>query len=138
MSGRHVFVDTGAWLALALRDDTRHGEAERAFKDLLSSGARLITTNLVTGETYTFLARAREPRIALAFVEHIRASIALDYVHADEGTEMRAYEWLKKYDDQRFSYVDAVSFAVMAEMGIREAFTFDRHFETAGFLRVPS
>ena len=41
--------------------------------------------------------------------------------------------WLARYDDQGFSFADAVSFAVMTERGIREALTLDRHFVVAGF-----
>jgi hypothetical protein len=31
----------------------------------------------------------------------------------------------------------ALKFAVMKELGIKDAFAFDRHFETAGFRRLP-
>ena len=41
--------------------------------------------------------------------------------------------WLARYDDQGFSFADAVSFAVMTERGIRDALTLDHHFVVAGF-----
>ena len=44
---------------------------------------------------------------------------------------------LESYADQDFSYTDAVSFAVMQEQGIKEAFSFDRHFATTGFAMIP-
>ena len=137
MSRDRVFVDTGAWLALALNDDVHHAEAEIALKDLLSSGARLVTTNHVIGETYTFLSRAKGTRIAAAFADKIRASIALDCVFVPEETEARAFAWLERYEDQKLSYTDAVSFAAMEDLGLRKAFSFDRHFEAAGFARIP-
>jgi hypothetical protein len=43
-------------------------------------------------------------------------------------------------DTQHFrdsSYVDAVSFSLMQEMEITEAFAFDQHFGTVGFICVP-
>jgi len=46
-------------------------------------------------------------------------------------------EWLERYDDQDFSFADAVSFAVMAERRIQGALTLDRHFGAAGFRMVP-
>jgi predicted nucleic acid-binding protein len=57
----------------------------------------------------------------------------------DEMTvlENRARQILRQYTDQDFSYVDAVSFALMQEVEITEAFAFDRHFTTAGFVCVP-
>jgi len=47
-------------------------------------------------------------------------------------------EWLERYADQDFSLTDAVSFAVMADRGIREALAIDHHFVVAGFAVVPS
>jgi len=137
MSQERIFVDTSAWLALMLEDDAHHAAADRALSALLKSDTRLITTNHVVGETYTFLARVRNPWIALAFVERIKASLTLDLVVAQEETEAAAYEWLRRYQDQRFSFVDAVSFAVMTEMELQQAFAFDRHFATAGFVTLP-
>jgi predicted nucleic acid-binding protein len=46
--------------------------------------------------------------------------------------------WLRPYRDVGFSLTDAVSFEVMRAAGVSRAFTFDRHFEVAGFSREPS
>jgi uncharacterized protein len=52
--------------------------------------------------------------------------------------EERAVEhWLRRFQDQPFSFTDAVSFAVMEQRGIREALALDHHFTVAGFDRVP-
>jgi predicted nucleic acid-binding protein len=40
---------------------------------------------------------------------------------------------LRKYKDQDFSFVDAVSFAVMQEQKITTAFSFDSQVVIAGF-----
>jgi len=44
---------------------------------------------------------------------------------------------LKQYEDQSFSFVDAVNFAVMKQQNVQDAFAFDKHFQTAGFILVP-
>src|SRR5438034_917898 len=49
----------------------------------------------------------------------------------------REPDWLERYDDQNFSFTDAVSFAGMAERGITDALTLDGHFAAAGFRVVP-
>jgi len=51
---------------------------------------------------------------------------------------MHARDILLRYDDQAFSYTDAVSLAVMEHLGILEAFAFDNHFSVAGFTRLPA
>ena len=45
--------------------------------------------------------------------------------------------WIHRFDDQKFTLTDAVSFAVMDENRITTAFTFDAHFTVAGFRSLP-
>jgi predicted nucleic acid-binding protein len=137
MSKERIFIDTGAWLAISLVDDHYHALAEQTLSRLLKSGFRLVTTNHVVGETYTFLSRVRSPEIALLFIEKLRISAALDYYFVNEEMELTAFDWLRKYSDPPFSFVDAISFVVMKNLGLSKAFAFDKHFLTAGFSRVP-
>ena len=41
--------------------------------------------------------------------------------------------WLERFRDKRFSLADAVSFEVLSQDGLEQAFAFDRRFRTAGF-----
>lgn len=43
---------------------------------------------------------------------------------------------MDKYSDYPFSVVDGVSFAIMREKKIEDAYAFDIHFRIAGFNRV--
>ena len=52
--------------------------------------------------------------------------------------EAQALDILRRYDDQDFSYTDAVSFALMQHMKLTHAFAFDHHFSTMGFVRLPA
>jgi uncharacterized protein len=74
---------------------------------------------------------------ALAFIRHVTQPPNL-VVHATPEREARAIgDWLERYDDQDFSFADAVSFTVMAERGITDALTLDGHFASAGFRVLP-
>jgi predicted nucleic acid-binding protein len=55
--GDSVYVDTGAWIALALTRDPLHERAQEAWHHLVESGARLYTSVPVVIETFTFLDR---------------------------------------------------------------------------------
>lgn len=135
---RYLFVDAGAWIALADADDQHHERAAQAYPDLLRQYQRLVTTNLVIAEAYVSIRRALTHQAAIAFLDHLNQSPRVEKVYSSTALEAEAYNILKQYDDQDFSYADAVSFALMRERGIADAFAFDNHFATAGFVLVPT
>lgn len=128
-----VFVDSGAWIALSIEPDTHHERASRLFRQLTSEPRLMVTTNLIVAEAYEAIRRIGGTGVALRFLELTGGSPRLLKIYSDNRLEERAEAVLRQHDDQRFSFVDAVSFAVMHDRSIREAFAFDRHFETAGF-----
>ena len=132
-----VFADTGAWIASSVSRDALHTIAVTTYRDLLRQGRVLVTTNLVVAETYTAIYRAGGRAPALRFLDLLRASARVRKVYSDAALEDKAEEILVRYADQDFSFVDAVSFAIMRAHGIQEAFAFDHHFLTAGFTLVP-
>lgn len=137
MRKRTVFVDTGAWYALADRSDQYHDRAIGIYPELLRGYQRLITTNLVVSETYILVRRALGHREAMTFLESIEASPRVIKIYSDESLESTAKDILRQYEDQDFSYTDGVSFAAMMQKEIEDAFSFDQHFRTAGFRLIP-
>ena len=81
--------------------------------------------------------RALGHQAAITFLENIAASPRVIKVYSDNILEEKAEKMLRKYQDQNFSYTDAVSFAVMKQYVIQKAFSFDQHFVTAGFTKIP-
>ncbi|MEW6486762.1 MAG: PIN domain-containing protein [Thermodesulfobacteriota bacterium] len=132
-----LFVDTGAWVALADEDDRHHARAANALPQLLKDHRRLVTTNLVVAECYILLRLELGHGPATAFLTHLHASPRIETVYATPDLHGEAEEILRRYDDQDFSLTDAVSFALMRQRGISTAFAFDAHFATAGFVCVP-
>lgn len=135
--GTDIFVDTGAWVALADADDAHHRKAAAVYPSLLSSSRKLITTNLIIAETYILILKELGHTAAVTFLENIKSSPRIERVHSSAAIETEAEELLVKYRDQDFSYTDAVSFIIMKKYRAKKAFTFDRHFIAAGFMTVP-
>lgn len=133
-----VFVDAGAWIALADRDDEHHKEASSLYPELLRRYGRLVTSNLVISEVYVIMRRALGHRLAISFLERVKASPRIERVFSTEDLEEEAVSILRQYSDQDFSLTDAVSFALMKSRAISTAFAFDEHFSTAGFVVIPS
>ena len=133
-----LFVDTGAWYAIADRSDRHHHQAVQFYPEALRDHHHLTTTNLVVAETYTLIRRALGHAPAVTFLEKTAASPRIRRIYTDRALDDTAEEILKRFHDQNFSYTDAASFAVMQHYGIKQAFAFDQHFATAGFTVIPA
>jgi predicted nucleic acid-binding protein len=137
MDHEDIFVDTGAWVALADEDDTHHGNAIAIYPTLLKSSRSLITTNLVIAESYVIIMNELGHRAVVRFLEGVNASPRIVKVYSNENIERESEDLLRRYDDQDFSYSDSVSFTIMKRQKIKKAFSFDKHFQTMGFVRIP-
>lgn len=134
--GESVFIDTGAFVALALTRDPYHEAGVESWNALIESSARLLTSVPVILETFTFLERNTRRDVALAWkdsLEQIPRFRTLECTRADMG---HAWSYFKRAELHKLSAVDATSFALMTRYKIRVAFTFDRHFSIAGFRPV--
>ena len=132
-----VFVDTGAFVALALRRDDHHAAALRCFERLVKAKTPLITTDWVFGETVSFIRRRAGYGAAREVGERMRQSTALEIVVSNEEVVDRGWEQFLNYRFDDLSLVDCISFVTMRTRRVRQAFTFDGHFAEAGFDLVP-
>lgn len=95
------------------------------------------TSNFVLDETFTLLSRWAGIEFAVQAAHSMYASKILHILRPDLEDEIKAVYLLKKYTDQKVSFTNGISFVLMEKQKIRNAFTFDRHFERAGFRTVP-
>lgn len=130
---KRVFVDTGAFFAHLVAEDTNHQTARTLFERADRESWTLITTNAVVWETYTLLrVRARNGReLALGFLEDIQDGFC-DIERVRPLDEVRAIELLRRHADKRYSFCDALSFVVMEQLGVSEALSFDSDFRNYG------
>lgn len=128
-----VFVDTQGWAALRVRSDRHHALAHRTWTSLCNGGASFVTSQAVLSETYTLLAHRVGREYAVRFGESLRAAKHTEVVYVNPDLDAAAWELFVRYEDKLFSYVDCISFAIMEQRGIRQALTYDHHFEQAGF-----
>jgi uncharacterized protein len=135
---REIFVDAGAWIAVVNQRDDFHTEASACYSRLLRERRPLVTTNLVIAEAYAIIRRYSGHQAAMQFLDSTRQSSRLTKIYSDVAVEAEAEKLLRRYADQDFNLADAVSFIVMQQRGIGEAFAFDRHFTTAGFALMPT
>jgi predicted nucleic acid-binding protein len=134
--GEAVFVDSGAWIALALSRDVLHQQAREQWELLLGAGARLHTSVSVVVETFTFLDRNANRDVALTWKDFIMIPGAVNILPCELRDLEQSWEYFRRVDLHKLSAVDATSFAIMRRAKIRIAYTFDHHFAVAGFRLV--
>ncbi|HYM18427.1 MAG TPA: PIN domain-containing protein [Micropepsaceae bacterium] len=134
--GEAVFVDSGAWIALALSRDQLHVQARERWEGLQGLGAKLHTSVPVVIETFTFLDRNSQRDVALLWKDSIYQRGTAKILSCDLNDLHEAWEYFRRADLHKLSAVDATSFAIMKRAGIRRAFTFDHHFAVVGFNMV--
>ncbi len=133
-----IFVDTGPLVARHLARDQHHAAAVDGWTRLARSGRRCLTTSFVIDETVTLLARRAGAAFAAERARAMLTSDRLTIVRPGAEDELVALELLEKFADQPVSFTDCISFVTMRTRGADRAFSFDRHFRTAGFRLWPA
>jgi uncharacterized protein len=131
-----VFVDTGAWIALAECRDPYHERAVLFWTAANRQGTRFFTSVPVALETFTFLDRRGSREVALTWCDSLKIIPRFEILVCTPADLDAAWQLLSRKDHQRVSLVDATSFILMRKERIRTAFAFDTHFAAAGF-RLP-
>jgi len=128
-----LFVDSGAWIALASARDLHHAEADSLFRIAATLRLPLLTTSLVVAEVHRFLLHRAGTAVAARVLDRLEGSprLTVEFVRPEDHRAAR--KWLARLEDHPISYTDAVSFAVMTARRCRTALSFDRHFPIAGF-----
>jgi uncharacterized protein len=128
-----IFVDSSFWIAQAVPRDGLH-DAAMQLGDAFATD-RLVTSNLILGETWTYLRRRTGHQFAISWLEVARTH-RLAVERLDRDLEEEAWTWLHVHDERPYSFVDATSFALMRKLRIREALAFDGDFAAAGFVEL--
>jgi len=125
-----VFVDTGAWLALEVRNDKYHLEAKNYFEKAKRNRVLLFTNEYVLVETYTRFIYDFGLESARKFDTWIQEGVgsSLTIIEEDLRERKRAWEILEKYKDHDLSFTDAVIVANYFDYNLDQVFTFDGHF----------
>lgn len=126
-----VFVDTSALLAVLDASDRWHLATRERWNHFLTTGAELVTTNYVLVELYALTQR----RLGMQAVRTLYTDVqpVLTVVWVDEPTHRAGVEVLLSSGSRGPSLVDCVSFVVMRQEGIVDAFALDAHFGAQGF-----
>jgi predicted nucleic acid-binding protein len=127
----NVFVDTSGLFALLVQNDTMHSHAKGSFAYFSRKKARLYTSSFVLVETTALLQR----RVGLESVRDFNLKILplCEVIWVNAEWYAKAVQRLFVQGKKDLSLVDCLSFEIMESHKISMAFSFDEHFEEAGF-----
>jgi len=132
---RTVFADANYWIGLFNPNDELHAAAIRSSQAL--GRARIVTSEMVLAEVLNGLGKFRLLRQGVA--------AAIDAIMSDPNTEVEPQSSLlfrealalyRQHQDKEWGLTDCASFVIMRRRGLREALTFDHHFEQAQFVAL--
>lgn len=124
-----VFADT--FFYLALLDDTEPDHKRALAESRVSR--RIVTTEFVLLELGNACARAEDHADFLALVAGMIASPRVKIIPVSSELFNRGLARMRERSDKDWSLTDCISFIVMEDEAIHEAFRGDQHFEQAGF-----
>ncbi len=127
-----ILFDTSGFFALMDKRDPMHDKAV-AWIEAQRKKIRPVSTEWVVGEACTLLVARKRPHLVARFLDYIDSSAALLLVNPDDTLLRSAKAMIRQQARQGYSFVDCISFCLMKERSIRNAFTTDLHYRKAGF-----
>jgi len=115
-----AILDTGPWVALIDRSESRHAECVNWLKDY--SGRLYSTEAVLTEVLYLLNFSITAQCAALDFV----LESVVDIVPANTKSLKKTKNLMKKYVDLPMDYADATIVCLAAETGMQNVVTFDR------------
>ena len=137
---KRVFIDTSAWIDL-MNSNERHHTAAVTFHKSLAPMTLRITSWGIVSETYTWIRYHigdREASRWLTVKDSLENQGFLQVIYPDSQMEAGVRKVIGRYHDQKLSYVDAFTIAlIQSRPDIDAVFAFDHHLTLAGIPILP-
>ena len=136
---REVFWDAVGMIAVTDNDDSLHDQAIAVRDRLFQEGTTFVTTDDILVEVGNGLSKLKQRPLAVAAIQAIRDSVefgVIEIVYITSKLFEKGWLLYQGRMDKEWGLTDCISFVVMKERNITEAFTSDHHFEQAGFTNL--
>ncbi|MFK7911629.1 MAG: type II toxin-antitoxin system VapC family toxin [Akkermansiaceae bacterium] len=130
-----IFVDTSFWVAFRDERDQHHERAKVIMGELFHGRVPLVITDHIFAETHAYFVSSVPKREQV--IRDLLDNPVVSVQEVDHRDRKLALDWLGRHRDKAWSYVDALSFALIERMRIPAAVSFDRHFgQPGGFKHI--
>lgn len=131
-----IFIDTAAWIALLNTSDALQQQAFQVMNQLKQQKASLVTTEFVLLEVADALSTPNVRTKTITFVNGLRKLNILQIIPISQTLLNNGWQLYSQRLDQEWGLTDCTSFVAMTQQQILIAFTSDRHFQQAGFIKL--
>jgi uncharacterized protein len=131
-----VLVDTGGFVGYYHSRDAHHDDSVRCFGALGDLRLPVFVHTVTIAETHRRLLYDVGPAVARKFLHDVYNG-SFNIIRHTEEDERAAIELIDRYESLNLTLADALCMAVMTARGIGSAFSYDRHFLQAGYIRIP-
>lgn len=128
-----TFLDTSGLAAKYVKKDPLHQSTNAVFDRLVAGRIAFLTTSLVLVELGDYFSAVTDRHTGLTIRDLLLASERVEVVQTSAEHEAAAWRLFASRQDKSWGMTDCVSFGVMEERGVQDAYTADRHFAQAGF-----
>lgn len=132
-----VFMDTSYLIALELRSDQNHHQAQMHWQQGTPTRPTLVTSSYVFDEVVTFFQSRGHHAKAIHLGTVLLQSPTITLIHIDIPLFEEGWHYFQAHQDKTYSLTDCLSFVIMDRQQITTAFTFDHHFTQAGYHQEP-
>jgi len=129
------FADTSGYIALwDRRNPTLQSAVRSIFNQARQRRTLFITTSYIIDELVAWMIGRIPYQQIVHLIDDLRQSLWTKIIFVNESLEQRGWQLFKSRPDKFWSLTDCISFIVMGDLGLSEAFTIDHHFRQAGFI----
>ncbi|MEK7577704.1 MAG: hypothetical protein AAB492_03780 [Patescibacteria group bacterium] len=127
-----IFIDSDAYLALNLKEDSNQVKALRVAKMLELSHESTVTSWEVVDEVTTKLSYYYSRDMARAFIANLQSSDTI-IQYMVETLAADVFTFFLKQTSKKVSLTDCTNMVIARNLGIKTFFSFDHHYEQNGF-----
>ncbi len=131
-----LFVDASAWIGMFDEHDKYHSVASQSINHIRHD-ADLFTSDYILDEALTYILNRAGKQIAVQCGKWAINAHFVTIFRVDEAVWQDAWDMFQSYEDKQWAFTDCTSFVLMRQHKLHRAFTFDHHFEQAGFQLWP-
>jgi uncharacterized protein len=125
-----VFADASFYIAWMNPQDEFHSEADRLAENYFGE---IFTSEYVLMEVGNWLSRAKDKSFFVRLLDYLKEDLQTTIIPAFPELFQEGFRLFSQRADKDWSMTDCISFYLMKERGIYEAFASDHHFEQAGY-----